>query len=116
MEYEKTADGRYYVYLMPEDGRRDGVHNPLADTLVESLQDQIAMLKAELADRKEEARRKDHLLAAALERIPAIEPPEPPGAPETPDEEPVRVEDQDRGKEAQEEGAERWSWWRRVFG
>jgi hypothetical protein len=32
---------------------------------------------------REAGRRKDHLLAAALERIPAIEPPEKPGGPET---------------------------------
>ena len=34
------------------------------------MQDQIDTLKQELEDWKEQARRKDHLLAAALERIP----------------------------------------------
>src|SRR3954452_6933952 len=43
---------------------------------VELLQAHIARLEQEIADRKEEGKRKDHLLAAALERIPAIEAPQ----------------------------------------
>jgi hypothetical protein len=53
--------------------------------LVESLQDQAGYLRREVEVWQEEARRKDHLLAAALERIPAIEEAssEPRGSPET---------------------------------
>ena len=52
-------------------GRIDELRNRVTD-----LQDQVEMLRSELADWKEEARRKDHLIAAALERIPPqIEPP-----------------------------------------
>ena len=57
-------------------------------TELAALQDQVEYLRRELEVRTEENRRKDHLLAAALERIPALEPPtettgEPPGAPES---------------------------------
>ena len=46
--------------------------------MVRSLEDQVAYLRQQLATRDEELRRKDHLLAAALERIPAIEAPSEP--------------------------------------
>jgi hypothetical protein len=80
------------------------------DELLEAYRDEITFLRRELE-------RKDHLLAAALERIPAIEaPPEPRGSPETAEEEPERGEARPAGGEAQE-GAEKTSpWWRRVFG
>jgi excisionase family DNA binding protein len=42
------------------------------------LKDQVENLQRELEVRNDELRRKDHLLAAALERIPAIEPPDTP--------------------------------------
>jgi len=44
--------------------------------LVDELRERVAFLERELETRTEENRRKDHLLAAALERIPAIEAPE----------------------------------------
>jgi hypothetical protein len=50
---------------------------------VDELRDRVAFLERELEMRTEENRRKEHLLAAALERIPALEPPE---SPETPSE------------------------------
>jgi len=66
---ETGEDGRLYVWVDADhhDDRED--HH---DLLVEELRDRIRYLEAE-------SRRKDHLLAAALERIPpAIEaPPEP---------------------------------------
>jgi hypothetical protein len=43
--------------------------------LVESLGDQVSYLRGQLEAEREAGRRKDHLLAAALERIPAIEAP-----------------------------------------
>lgn len=62
IEYEKTEDGRYYAYLTKDDGRRDGVQ----DAVVDRLKDENEFLRQELE-------RKDHLLAMALERIPALE-------------------------------------------
>ncbi len=78
--------------------------------LVAELKDRIRFLEAELEDRKEEARRKDHLLAATLERIPELEAPrEPRESPETASEEPAKGHD-----DVPEE--ERRPWWRRIFG
>jgi hypothetical protein len=62
------------------------------------MQDQIDTLKQEVADWKEEARRKDHLLAAALERIPAIEaPPDTPSESTTDEREPPVMASEERG-------------------
>src|SRR5215212_4511116 len=62
IEYDKTEDGRYYVYLTAHDSRQDGVQK----VLIERLHDENEFLRRELE-------RKDHLLAMALERIPALE-------------------------------------------
>ena len=80
---ETGEDGRLYVWVDADhhadhhghDARVHGEHD--RDELVEELRDRIRYLE-------EESRRKDHLLAAALERIPpAIEAPEnPPQSPE----------------------------------
>jgi hypothetical protein len=95
--------------------------------LVESLQDQVAYLRQQLNAEREAGRRKDHLLAAALDRIPAVEAPEetpevPESAGETSDtaeprsttEEPQEPTSQLQASEAPQE--ERRSWWRRMFG
>ena len=82
---EKGADGAVYVRL--DDDRtsdRTSAHEDRRardDELVEELRDRIRYLE-------EESRRKDHLLAAALERIPpALEaPPEPRESPVSPSE------------------------------
>jgi hypothetical protein len=87
---------------------------------IEDLREQVAYLRDQLRreqDAHAEARR---LLAGALERIPAIEapepeaPPEPPEAPTEATEQPGRVEPQAQ-VEGPQEGAERRSWWRRLF-
>ncbi len=106
---EKDGDGTVYVRLdgvrTHTNGRTNGDHtsdHAAPDSLAfQLMQDQIAFLRAELE-------RKDHLLARALERIPAIEAPSDERGPS------VRVaddvaEDQPRGE------AERRSWWRRFF-
>jgi hypothetical protein len=76
--------------------------------LVRSLEDQVAYLRQQLAMHKEESRRKDHLLAAALERIPAIE------APQAETEGPAKH--RPATEDAQEGAERRSSWWRRFFG
>ncbi len=84
--------------------------------LVESLQDQVEYLRREVEVWQEESRRKDHLLARALERIPPqLETPETPQAPESADESTQRAEPPADAGEAQEGGEPR-SWWRRLFG
>jgi hypothetical protein len=102
---EKDEDGTVYVRLdgarTHTNGDHTADHTAPGSLTFQLMQDQIAFLRAELE-------RKDHLLARALERIPAIEAPSDERGPS------VRVaddveEDQRRG------GAERRSWWRRFF-
>ena len=65
LDSEKGADGYLYIWL---DGGAPSGSTPTQAHLG-SLEEQIEFLRGELE-------RKDHLLAAALERIPAIEAPE----------------------------------------
>ena len=76
LEHERDKQGRVYVYISPDDTEDDDVNYGVNDALVEELKARIAFLGSELEGCKEENRRKDHLLAAALERIPAIEAPQ----------------------------------------
>src|SRR5215204_302445 len=65
-------EGRVYVHLdadQPTDRTND------RDTLVESLQEQVEQLRLQLERADERDRENRRLLAAALERIPALEPP-----------------------------------------
>jgi hypothetical protein len=89
--------------------------------LVNALQDQIRYLReqldAEREARTEERRRHDTIVAQLTSRIPAIEAPqeESADAPESAAEEPERAEPRpDAG--IPQEGVQRRSWWRRVFG
>jgi excisionase family DNA binding protein len=77
--------------------------------LVEALQSEVEYLRKELEVRTEENRRKDHLLAAALERIPAIEASE---SPETPADGPSGTEAPPQ-QETEKQGR---PWWRRMLG
>jgi hypothetical protein len=105
--------GRVWVILDTDQPRPGGAStgDRAADRaeLVDELRERVAFLERELETRTEENRRKDHLLAAALERIPAIEAPE---SPETPAE---SAPNTTGGPEA-ETPAEPRPWWRRVFG
>jgi hypothetical protein len=125
-ENPPPARGKYSSYPYGEDRnpRSTGIcPDPSSEPsdqseLVESLQDQISYLRDQLEAEREAGRRKDHLLAAALERIPAIEPPpEPREAPETVTGEPTKgaPKEQPYTQEEEGEGGER-SWWRRFFG
>jgi hypothetical protein len=89
--------------------------------LVNALQDQIRYLReqldAEREARTEERRRHDTIVAQLTSRIPAIEAPqgESADAPESAAEEPERADPRpDAG--ISQEGVQRRSWWRRVFG
>ncbi len=147
---EKDRDGRVFV-LVPADqlpgdqpersserlgdrlsnGRANVEPNAgPAELLVERLLDEVAFLRAELADRSEalgrheqlhgeEIRRRDHIIAGLVERLPALEAPasprEPRDAPQAPAEGSEGSEPRPANAGAQE-GAERRSWWRRMFG
>jgi hypothetical protein len=119
--WDQDNDGRYYVYLEDTEDttrntyratRQDSSRDSSHDALITAMQDQIDTLKEEVADWKEEARRKDHLLAAALERIPAIEPP--PDTSSEPRESPA-TSPQSQGDGGAPPEPERRSWWQRLF-
>ena len=82
LRYDKDDKGRVYVYLNPTNTRptivhdtpRDTVHDASRNELVTELRDRIRFLEAELENRKEESRRKDHIIAALTQRIPELEP------------------------------------------
>ena len=121
---DKGEDGSVYVRLNADQLRTNAdehtnqsssVRDETIDQtqLVERMASEIDHLREMLALRDEEIRRRDHLLAAALERIPAIEPPpdtaaERPGASETVTE--------SEGKGERPPDTERRSWWRAFFG
>jgi len=119
LQKEKAADGTVYVHLDADhthpDERPDGsatVDHTVPETKAfELMQEQVDYLRRQLEVWQEEARRKDHIIAALTDRIPELEAPaspEPREAPETPSEESGEVVE-DRGKE------ERRSWWRRLL-
>jgi hypothetical protein len=113
------------VYVLWDDGtsqanQSTNIGEPSGESgdqseLVESLQDQVSYLRVQLDAEREAGRRKDHLLAAALERIPAIEAPETPGAYEGHEGEHFGTSPQE-AEESLHEPSERRSWWRRFFG
>jgi hypothetical protein len=69
---EKYSTGTVHVILSDS---LVGDSTPDSTALIESLREQVAYLKETVAKRDEEIRRRDHLLAAALEHIPALEEP-----------------------------------------
>lgn len=113
IDHEKSVeDGRVYVYVdIPpvEDMGYDGSYPPGYEALIKSQQEQIEFLRGEL-------QRKDHLLAAALERIPAIEAPS--DTPSDARESTVTASDEPSRGEVPEEQEEpkKQPWWKRWFG
>ncbi len=121
-EADDPTDPRVYVWLdldQTESRHKVEVEDEPANgnggALVESLQAQVGHLLRELEIRNEELRRKDHLLAAAIERIP-------------PQLEAPRQQNGSSAAAGAAEGSEPRSatggahedsqtpWWRRVFG
>jgi hypothetical protein len=124
---EKGEDGTVYVRLNADQLRTNadehtdqsayiGDEADDQSQLVEHMASEIEHLREMLALRDEEIRRRDHLLAAALERIPAIEPSDTPSepreAPVTPSEEPHSTHTPPEPQEP----SQRRSWWRAFFG
>ena len=58
LAHDKDEDGRVYVYLDPQDGATSTSIDTGMDKLLQSLQEQIAYLRQEAEDWKEEARRR----------------------------------------------------------
>ena len=135
MRWEKDEEGRVYVFLdssgSVNDRVTDKVNDKSKDLVLDSLRDQIVAykdqveyLQTELTRRseehREEIRRRDHLLAAALERIPAIEPPDTPSepreSPETASEEPYSTHAPPVPETPVSDAQHKRSWWRAFFG
>jgi excisionase family DNA binding protein len=131
LQHDKDETGRVYVYIDAEAGDEVQDMDTRGDThleaLVESLQDQVEYLRAELARRGEthleESQRKDSIIAALTQRIPELEAPASPESSESPTEAAGgadQVEARPAGGDAQE-GTEQTrpqerSWWRKMFG
>jgi hypothetical protein len=116
IEWEKDEDGRLYVWVDPTETVKETSSETSSETSKDVddavLLDYVETLKERIRHLEEESRRKDHLLAAALERIPAIEPP--PDTPQEPQESPESAsEEEGKGEAPPQE--ERRSWWRRLF-
>jgi hypothetical protein len=98
-----------------------------AEQVVERLLDEVAFLRAELAERSdalrrreelhgEEIRRRDHIIAGLVERIPELGPAQTPrDAPQAHDEDARGAEQPPPATEEAQEGSERRSWWRRLL-
>jgi hypothetical protein len=112
---EKDHDGTVYVLLESDRMRTNADRTndqALILTHLDHLEREVEFLRAELRRREEkhqeENRRKDHLLAAALERIPELE-----AAEEPRDTVVTASEDEAKGDVPPE--AQKSSWWRRIF-
>ncbi len=92
---------------------------------MERLLDEVTFLRAELAERNEalrrreelhgeEIRRRDHIIAGLVERVPALEAPR--ESPQTVSEGPEGTDTPGAGAAPQEAAEPRSSWWRRWFG
>jgi hypothetical protein len=114
LEHDKESDGRLYVYLDTRDMGRDEVRDSSYDMLVRRLVNENEFLRRELE-------RKDTILLNMTEAMKALNPPtqEAPSeareSPETAEEEPERAEPHPVTVESQE-GTQRRSWLRRMFG
>jgi hypothetical protein len=109
--HDKDDDGRVHVYLDPEDGATGTSIDTGMDTLLQSLQDQIAYLRQEAEDWKEEARRKDTIIMSLTQRLPELEAPaESPGGVQTASEGPAKGHPW-----GQQEPSQRRSWLHRFF-
>jgi hypothetical protein len=103
--HNRDEDGKLYVYLDASETEADASGDASADAPVWELVDQ---LRSENEYLREESRRKDHIIAGLVERVPALE-----AAPET-------REASETASEAGVKGdvpeGERRPWWRRWFG
>jgi hypothetical protein len=119
LKKEKAPDGTVYIVLdtaprttgyATDRGTTYGETAAGRDSLVISLEDQITYLRSELETRNEELRRKDHLLAAALERVPQVE-----ATPEASELSVSRSETTKKGEDVPQESTRHRSWLVRFF-
>ena len=120
---DKEPDGRVYVYLNDDSSetrpRPDG--EPAA--LISAKDETIAVLKEQLEAEREAHREARRIIAGLVQRVPALEAPAEPSTPPQASEEPAQDAANDAGGPmppagdvGAQNGSERVSWWRRVFG
>ena len=120
LQRDEAPDGTVLVVL--EDDGRDGRDASAADrttdqptvAYIDGLKSRIELLERELADWKEEARRKDHIIMTMAQRIPELEPAK--ETPREPRESPETATQGQEGVEVPLKEERRSSWWRRIFG
>jgi hypothetical protein len=115
---DKGPDGRRYVYLdsvadSVADTGADTSATPERDALISEMHAHNETLREQLEAERQAHAEARRLLAAALERIPALEPP--PEAPESPDT-PSEPAPGSRTPPEPQTAPERVRWWRRMFG
>ena len=111
---EKDGTTRY-VFLDPDRTQPDSDRTSPDDDLTDKvtiLKEHVQFLRRELEVWQEEARRKDHIIAALTERIPELEPAR--DVPSEPRESVVTVSG-NGGEGTAPPEHERESWWRRLF-
>jgi hypothetical protein len=120
IDHERDTDGQLYVYVdKSATGQRQNVQSESV-ALTSALEARIESLERQLEAERGSSAELRRLLAAALERIPPqleapAEPPAAaPGDNEPPDEQQGRGQPRSDTSGAQG-GAERVSWWRRMF-
>ena len=120
IESEKEEDGKTYVFVPETDDRSNTFANPVVNDYINTLKSEVEAWKEVARTRDEELKRKDHLLAIALERIPAIEAPQPDQSAASDAREFVVSDSETEAKgSVRQEPAEdeiQRSWWRRFFG
>lgn len=119
LEAERGADGRVYVRVDIGETRHDAQQDAggRADSSVEAeLRARVESLERQLEESNTRDRENRRLLAAALERMPELEPGEP--SEERPQGSPETSEGSKSGEAAAgpQRGAQRRPWWRRWFG
>jgi hypothetical protein len=120
IEHERTNEG-VFVWIdadrPPTSSRPDEDRPDDRERLVEALREQVADLRTQLAAERDANSENRRLLAAALERIPAIEAPESPESAEPQSDTGATPEQQEEQQEPTSQlQEERRSWWRRWFG
>jgi hypothetical protein len=121
IESEKDEYGRVYV-VITRDNEDDNVHNTSEqgvspDEITELLRQHNEFLRRELEVWQEEARRKDHIIAALTERIPELEPAsEASESPSSASEEPYSTHAPPMPETPVSDAQHKRSWWRAFFG
>ncbi len=115
LEAEKDEAGHVFVWLDSEDNGYTSASRDVHPMITERLESENEFLRRELERRSEELSEMRRIVAGLVQRVPELEPasnasPEPRESPQT------FSEEQGSGTACPEDGgAEKRSWWRRVF-